>query len=130
MRSPYLSLLGLCRRAGKVEIGDEAVRSACSNGTAKVLLVASDASEKTCEAFEFIADNVNIPHIRVSETREELGNALGKRPCAVVAICDTGFSAAIINKLAPDNEQARAILPSLEKKAQRSENRRKAKRKF
>ncbi len=129
MSSPYISLLGLCRRAGKVEIGDEAARSACSHGTAKVLLIASDASDRTCEAFEFIAESANIPCIPVSETREELGNALGKRPCAVVAICDTGFSAGIIKKLAAENEFAKAILPTLEKKAARALSRKKAKSK-
>ena len=127
MSSPYISLLGLARRAGKVKIGDEAARSACSHGTAKILLLASDASDRTCEAFEFIAESADIPHIPVAETREELGNALGKRPCAVVAICDTGFSAGIIKKLADVNESAKEILPTLEKKAARAISRKKAK---
>ena len=129
MSSSYISLLGLARRAGKLEIGDEAARSACSHGTARAILLAGDASDRTCETFEFIAESANIPHISVAETREEIGNALGKRPCAVVAICDTGFSAAIIKKLAAENEEAKAILPTLEKKAERAASRKKAKNK-
>ena len=129
MGSSYISLLGLARRAGKVEIGDEAARSACSHGTAKILLIASDASERTCETFEFIAESAGLPHVSVAETREELGNALGKRPCAVVAICDTGFSAGIIKKLADVNERAKEILPTLEKRAARAVSRKKAKSK-
>lgn len=129
MSSPYIPLLGLARRAGKVEIGDEAVKSACAHSTARMLLIASDSSERTCETFEFIAESANIPHIPVAETREELGNALGKRPCAVVAVCDAGFSAAIIKKLSAENEYARAALPNLEKKAQRAQSRKKSKSK-
>lgn len=126
MSNSYISLLGLARRAGKVEVGDEAARSACSHGTAKILLIASDSSDRTREAFEFIAESASIPHISVAETREELGNALGKRPCAVVAICDTGFSAGIVKKLAAENEFAKAILPTIEKKAARAISRKKA----
>lgn len=129
MSSAYISLLGLARRAGKVEVGDEASKSACSHGTAKIILIAQDASDRTREAFEFIAESANVPHIPVSETREELGNALGKRPCAVVAICDTGFSAGIIKKLSEENEVARNLLPAIEKKAARAVSRRKAKSK-
>ena len=129
MNSPYISLLGLARRAGKVETGDEASRSACSHGLARALLIAGDASDRTRETFEFIAESAGLPCITVAETREELGNALGKRPCAVVSICDTGFSAAIIKKLADENEFAKALLPTLEKKAARARSRKKAKSK-
>jgi len=129
MSSSYLTLLGLAKRAGKLEVGDEASRAAISTATAKALLVAADASERTKSSFEFIADSAAIPLIPVSETREEIGNALGKRPCAVVAICDTGLSAAILKKLAEENEAAKIALPALEKKANRAASRKKTKSK-
>lgn len=125
MNNSYLGLLGLARRAGKLEIGDEAVKGACSRNLAKLLLVASDASERTKATFESIAESIELPCVTVSETREEIGNALGKRPSAVVAICDTGFSAAIAKKLSEVSESAKAALPSLEKRAKRSISRKK-----
>ena len=128
MSSSYLGLLGLARRAGKLEIGDEAVKGACSKGLSKLLLLASDASERTKATFESIAESFELPCVTVSETREEIGNALGKRPSAVVAICDTGFSAAIAKKLADINENAKVALPSLEKRAKRSVSRKKTNR--
>ena len=128
MNNSYLGLLGLSRRAGKLEIGDEAVKGACSRSLAKLLLIASDASERTTATFESIAESSEIPCITVSETREEIGNALGKRPSAVVAICDTGFSAAIAKKLSESSESARLALPSLEKRAKRSASRKKVNR--
>ncbi len=128
MSSSYLSLLGLARRASKLEIGDEAVKGACSRGLAKLLLVAADASDRTRATFESIAESLGLPCITVSESREEIGNALGKRPSAIVAVCDTGFSAAIAKKLSDGNEEASLILPTLEKKAKRSISRKKTNR--
>ncbi len=125
MNNSYLGLLGLARRAGLLEAGDEASKGAISKGVARLLLIASDASDKTRESFEFIAQTASLSYIVVSETREELGNALGKRPCAVVVICDTGFSAAILKKLADGNEKAKALLPQFERKAERAKRRRK-----
>ncbi|MBR5542740.1 MAG: ribosomal L7Ae/L30e/S12e/Gadd45 family protein [Oscillospiraceae bacterium] len=128
MENSYLGLLGLARRAGLLSLGDESVRSAVSAKTAKVLFVASDASERTKETFEFIAESADVLYIVVSETREELGNALGKRPLSTVAVCDVGIAAAITKKLAATNEQAAECLPLLAKKAEKSAARRRASR--
>ncbi len=128
MNNSYLGLLGLARRAGKLGNGDEAVKGACSRNLAKLLLVASDASDRTKATFKSIAESFELPCITVSETREEIGNALGKRPSAIVAVCDTGFSAAIAKKLSAESESARAALPSLEKRAKRSISRKKTNR--
>ena len=128
MSNSYLGLLGLARRAGKLEIGDEAVKGSCGRNLAKLLLIASDASERTRATFESIAEGSELPCVTVSETREEIGNALGKRPSAIVAVCDSGFSAAIVKKLSDGNESAKAALPSLEKRAKRSASRKKTNR--
>lgn len=119
MQSNYLGLLGLARRASMLEVGDEAVRAAISAKRVRVVLIASDASERTRDTFAFIAESANIPHITVDETREELGNALGKRPCAAVGVCDIGMSAAIVNKLAASNAHAQAVQAALSERAEK-----------
>ena len=119
MQSNYLGLLGLARRAGMIEAGDEAVRAAISQKRARVVLIASDASERTRDTFVFIAETAGVAYIMVEETREQLGNALGKRPCASVAVCDIGMSAAIVNKLATGNVQAQAVRSELSARAEK-----------
>ncbi len=119
MQSNYLGLLGLARRAGMIEAGDEAVRASISQKRARVVLIASDASERTHDTFIFIAESAGIPVITLDETREQLGNALGKRPCAAVAVCDIGMSAAIVNKLATSNTQAQAVREQLSARAEK-----------
>lgn len=128
MKSNYLALLGLAKKAGLVALGDEAVRAAVSASSAKLLLIAADASERTKETFEFVAENANVSYIEISKTREELGDALGKRPISVVAICDTGFAASMAKKLSEENEKARECLPELTRRAEKSAARRKKSR--
>lgn len=130
MESNYLGLLGLAKKANMLEIGDEAVRAAISAGRVRLVLIAQDASDRTREAFVFFSESAGLAHISVKETRADIGNALGRRPCAAVAVCDIGFAAAIVKKLSEHNEEARLCLPEIEARAKRiSARRKKAKRK-
>lgn len=116
MENNYLGLLGLAKRANMLEIGDEAARAAITAGRVRLVLLASDASERTQNTFSFFAESASIPHITVSETRAELGNALGRRPCAAIAVCDIGFASALAKKLAASNEAAAGCLAELDAK--------------
>lgn len=117
MQNSYLGLLGLAKRAGKIECGDEAARSAMTSKAARLVLIAGDSSDRTKETFRFIAESFNIPSVTVSETRADIGNALGKRPCAVVAVCDMGFAAALVKKLAESSEEAKGVLEETARRA-------------
>lgn len=128
MESNYLGLLGLARRAGMLAIGDESARVALQSKKARLLLMASDASERTKETFSFISESTEIPYVEVPESREEFGNALGKRPVAAVAICDLGFAAAIVKKLSPENESAKLAADEIIARAEKSAARKKKKK--
>ena len=47
-----LSMLGICRRAGKLSCGHDAAQTAIKHGHARLCLLSSDASERLCEEFE------------------------------------------------------------------------------
>lgn len=126
MESNYLSLLGLVKRAGMLEAGDEAVRAAISAGKARLVLCASDASERTRETFTFITESSGVAFVSVRETKEELGNALGRRPSATVAVCDVGFAAALAKKLAEQLPEAKECAERLSERAQRTAKRKKS----
>ena len=80
-----LSMLGLARRAGKVEPGFDAAVSAARGRKAAVLLCAQDMSEKTVKNLRYEGDRAGI---------EELGHACGLR-AGVIAVTDQGFAKAI-----------------------------------
>ena len=119
MQNSYLGLLGLAKRAGKLEVGDEAARAAISAGKTRLVIIASDVSDRTRETFEFIADSAGVACVKVEETRAELGNALGRRPTAVIAVCDIGLAAALAKNISSVNEDAKNVAAALEEKSKK-----------
>lgn len=89
-----LSLLGLARRAGKIEPGYDAAVSAARGGKAALLLAAGDISEKTVKNLRYEGDRAGVATLRVSAGMEELGRACGMR-AGVLAITDKGFAKAV-----------------------------------
>ncbi len=96
MADKALSLLGLIRRAGKLEAGFDAVRSAAREGKACLLVAAGDISEKTFRNLEYEAKRAGIPIVRISPGMEETGRACGVK-AGVLAVTDRGFARALGN---------------------------------
>lgn len=92
-----LNLLGMAYRARKTINGYDSVMDAIIKGKAKIVLIASDASEKTIEAFQ---KKCFYYHVDLCEefTTAELSKAIGKGLCKVLAISDDGFTKSL-NKL-------------------------------
>ena len=86
------SLLGLAQKAGKIASGDFAVERAVKSGKAKLLIIATDASDATKKGYR---DMASFHKIAVYETlsKAALGNALGKPQRAALVFLDDGFSA-------------------------------------
>lgn len=94
MADKLLSLLGLARRAGKIEPGFDAAVSAARGGKAYLLIAARDISEKTVKNLRYEGARAGIPTLRVEAGMEELGRACGVR-AGVLAVTDKGFSKAV-----------------------------------
>ncbi len=95
MADKVLSLLGLCRRAGKLEGGFDMCALAARHGEAKLLLAAVDISEKTYKNLRFEAERAGIPCARAEALMAELGKACGLR-AGVLAVTDEGFAKALL----------------------------------
>lgn len=93
-----LGLLGLARKAGKLEIGEEPVGAACRGRKARLVLLASDAAENTAGKARRLAQTSNARCAQVPFAKEELGAALGRKVCAVAALTDEGFAKAFLAK--------------------------------
>ena len=92
-----LNLLGLCRRAGRLEAGFDVCREAARDGKAALLLAASDVSEKTFKNLRYEAQRAGIGAVRLRAGMEELGRACHIK-AGVVAVNDTGFAGAILKE--------------------------------
>lgn len=104
MKDKALSLLGLARRAGKIEAGFDAAVSAARGKKAKLLLAAEDVSEKTVKNLKYEGDRAGIPTVRVKAGMEETGNACGVR-AGVLAVTEQGFATALLKVLEQEKEE-------------------------
>lgn len=98
-----LSLLGLCVKAGKLVSGETAVLNAVRSGEAKLVVIASDASENTRKRFTDKCRYYGIETMSFA-TKDELSRAIGKRDRAVVAVTDEGFAKALYCKRRKENQ--------------------------
>ena len=120
-----LGLLGLAKRAGKLEVGEEPTGAAARAKDARLLLIASDAADNSCRRLRHFADAGACLYAKLPCTKDELGSALGRTSCAMVAVTDVGFAEAVAKKLAEDNAEAYGeIAEKLSVKAQRAAERR------
>ena len=85
---PVLRMLGLARRAGKLAYGDELVREVCFAHKARCVFLAGDAGASTAKKGAFYAEKANVPCVQLPHGKIELGTAVGKSGCAIVAVTD------------------------------------------
>ena len=90
--------LTMCRRAGRLALGFDSTKESIAEGKASLILLASDASEKTEKETRFFADKAGVPVMRTEADMNEIGWSLGKK-CGVIAVCDEGFARAIADKI-------------------------------
>jgi len=95
-----LNLLGIAKKAGMIAIGGNAVSLASRAGAAKLILTASDASERAVRRGLANAADCGAIHISAPYTQAELGYVLGRGAPGTVAILDVGLAAAFTAKLA------------------------------
>lgn len=91
MTDRLLSLLGLCRRAGKLTLGNDPVIDSILDKKAKLVLIASDCSEHTAKGVLKIAHQNNVRAQIVPYTKDDISLAVGKYT-AVLSVCDMGFA--------------------------------------
>lgn len=124
-----LHLVGLSRKAGRLAIGEEPVGQACRTREAKLILLASDAAENSVRRACHAAESANALWLELPFTKAELGDAVGRASCAVLAMTDAGLASALAEKLAwEDPERCGAVAETLKKRAQKALERQKQQR--
>lgn len=90
---PVLSRLGLARKAGKLAIGTEAVKTAIKTNASSLVLISYEISPKTQKEIKFAAQN-GTPVLEVPYSIFDITNAIGTK-AGIVSINDVGFAEAI-----------------------------------
>ena len=124
-----LRLTGLARKAGRLAVGEEPVGEAARSRTAKLILVAADAAENTLRRAQRFAANGDAPILPVPFTKAELGGAVGRPTCAMLAFTDVGLASAAAEKLSgQDPERYGPVAEALKERARTALARQKAER--
>ena len=93
-----LSLLGLATRSRNVVSGEFMTEKSVKSGTARLVILAEDASDNTKKEFRDMCTFYKVPCYFYG-TKEELGKSMGKEIRASLSITDDGFAGSIIKLL-------------------------------
>lgn len=99
MKEKALNLLGLMRKANALRIGEEDTGSAVREHAAKLVLLASDASDNAKKRASGYMYGSKAPLIRLPFTKEDISEHVGKSGCSMAAVCDIGFADAFMKLL-------------------------------
>ena len=113
-----LNYLALARKAGLAELGEEPVGAAARAQHARLVVVASDASDHTWRrALSFVAGTTQ-QCIRVPYTKDELGLSIGRTSLAIAAFTDPALALAFVKAL-PQQERYTQAMEDLQKRSNR-----------
>ncbi len=116
-----LGLLGLAKKGGNLQAGEENVGASSRAGHARLILLASDAADNTVRRARTFTQGGRIPCIAVPYSKAALGGALGRAVCAMAVFTDTALALAFVRAL-PERDEA--LLAELERRAERVRQRR------
>ena len=124
-----LHLLGIARKAGRVEVGEEPVGAAARAHQAKLILTAADGADNSIRRAAHFAEAGKIQALPTPYTKGELGGAVGRSACTMLALTDIGLAAAIAEKLAQaDPERCGSVAEELKLQAGKALQRQKERR--
>ena len=118
-----LNYLALARKAGFAELGEEPVGVAAREGHARLIVVASDASDHTWRRAKSYVAGTRQQLVRLTSTKDEMGFSIGRTSLAIAAITDAGLALSLAKTL--DAEKNKDALAALEAMVQKTKQRQK-----
>ena len=100
MPDRLLGLLGLAKKAGRLELGLETVTAAARSGKAALILCACDAGQSACRNARHAARTAGVPFVRLPQDKAQLGALLGRGSPGILAVTDPGLAGSVRRALA------------------------------
>ena len=107
-----LNYLALARKAGRLELGEEPVGAASRAQHARLVVVAADASDHTWRRAKSFVAGTGQQCIRVSFSKDQLGQAVGRESLAIGAFTDPALALAFVKAL--NGPQYGAVMEELQ----------------
>ncbi len=119
-----LNYLSLARKAGLIELGEEPVGAVARAQHARLIVVASDASDHTWRRAKSFVAGTDQQCIKVPFTKDQIGLAIGRTSLALAAFTDPALALAFVKAL-PNPETYQAVIDSLDHRTRRIQSRQK-----
>ena len=103
MTDRLMGSLGLCRRAGRLVWGADAVGRAIAAGQAHLVVLAADLSEKSGRKAAEAAQAAGVPVRRLPATMEQLEQLLG-RCTGILAVTGPDLAKLVAGSIGDDKE--------------------------
>ena len=119
-----LNYLALGRKGRMIELGEEPVGAVARANHARLVMVASDASDHTWRRAKSFVAGTQQQCLRLPYTKDEMGMAVGRTSLAIAAFTDAALALAFVKALG-EPEKHRQVLEALEEKSDRIRQRQK-----
>ena len=113
-----LNYLALGKKGRLIELGEEPVGAIARAVKARLVVVASDASDHTWRRAKSFVAGTEQQCIRVPFTKEEMGFVVGRTSLAIAAFTDAALALAFVKAL-PNAEKFAEVIANLDTKAQK-----------
>ena len=119
-----LNYIALARKAGRIELGEEPAGAAARAQHARLIVVASDASDHTWRRAQSFVSGTDQQCVKVPFDKDQLGQAVGRTSLALAAFTDPAMALAFLKALGQPQTYQEA-LDSLQKRTKRVQQRQK-----
>ena len=93
-----LGALGLCKKAGKLTVGFDAVADAIRRGSAKLLVLTGDLSPKSASRIKMLAMEHKVRYLSIDAAMDDIERLLGKR-AGILAVSDQGLAGVVTRQV-------------------------------
>lgn len=126
MENKALGLLGIANKGGNIEIGEEPVGNAARSGTARLIILASDAADHSVRKARSFAAIHETPLVQINADKDGLGAVFGRTSVAMLAMTDVFLAERFLNLL-EQQERYAAQIQAVHEKAESIKKRKQAK---
>ena len=113
-----LNYMSLARKGGLIELGEEPCGAAARAGHARLVVVASDASDHTWRRAKSYVAGTSQQCVKAPFGKDELGQAVGRTSLAMAAFTDPALALAFVKAL-DDQDRYREAAEALDEKSRK-----------
>ena len=121
-----LNYLALAKKGRLIELGEEPVGAVTRAGKARLVIVAADAGDHTWRRSKSFVAGTQQVCIRIPQSKDELGLAVGRTSLAIAAFTDAALALAFLKALPQEHTAEVEALETLTNRLQQRQKEAKA----